>query len=90
VAAPAGAVVVGELGLGGELRPAPRLEERLRAAAQLGFTSAFVPAASVGGGGGAGAGPGAAPPQSVVHGVRVVAVRNVRDAVAAALPAALR
>ena len=75
VPAPAGAVFVGELGLGGEVRPAPRLEERLRAAAQLGFATAFVPAS------------GGAP---AVHGLRVVALRNVREAVAAALPSAAR
>ena len=57
------------------MRPAPRLEERLRAAAQLGFATAYVPAS------------GGAP---AVQGLRVVALRNVREAVAAALPSAAR
>ncbi len=37
-------VVVGEVGLAGELRPVPRLEQRLREAAHHGFCSALVPA----------------------------------------------
>jgi DNA repair protein RadA/Sms len=40
----AGAVAVGELGLGGEVRTVPQLERRLDEAARLGFTVALVPA----------------------------------------------
>jgi DNA repair protein RadA/Sms len=40
---PAGSLVVGELGLGGEVRMVPQLETRLREAARLGITHAIVP-----------------------------------------------
>lgn len=40
---PAGMVVIGEVGLGAELRPVFRLEQRLREAEKLGFKSAAVP-----------------------------------------------
>lgn len=40
-------VVFGEVGLTGEIRPAPRGQERLREAAKLGFTRALVPAANL-------------------------------------------
>src|SRR5207237_240420 len=36
-------VVFGEIGLAGEVRPAPRGQERLREAAKLGFEKAIVP-----------------------------------------------
>jgi DNA repair protein RadA/Sms len=39
-------VFLGEVGLGGEVRPTPRLGQRLTAAAKLGFTHAVVPAGS--------------------------------------------
>ena len=39
-------VVVGELGLGGELRSVPQLERRLAEAARLGFRRAVVPTSS--------------------------------------------
>ncbi len=42
--APADAVVVGEIGLAGEVRQVARLDARLREAAKLGFGRAFVPA----------------------------------------------
>ena len=38
-------VVIGELGLGGEVRSVPQLERRLAEAARLGFTRAIVPRA---------------------------------------------
>jgi DNA repair protein RadA/Sms len=41
---PAAAVLVGEIGLAGEIRSAPRLEARLKEAARCGFDSAVVPA----------------------------------------------
>jgi len=65
-------VVVGELGLLGELRPVSGLDRRLREAARLGFDRAIVP----GGRPGAGAN---------VPGIRVVPVANLRDALDAAL-----
>ena len=40
---PSGTVLVGELGLGGQLRPVGQLELRLQEAARLGFTRAVVP-----------------------------------------------
>ena len=40
---PAGTVLLGELGLGGQLRPVPQLELRLQEAARLGFQRAVVP-----------------------------------------------
>src|SRR5574343_604862 len=44
---PAKLVVFGEVGLAGEVRPAPRGQERLKEAAKLGFTVAVVPKANV-------------------------------------------
>ena len=41
---PADALFVGEVGLGGEVRPAPSLERRLSEAARLGFRRAYVSA----------------------------------------------
>ena len=43
---PAGTVLLGELGLGGQLRAVPQLELRLQEAARLGFRRAVVPQAS--------------------------------------------
>lgn len=42
VALPAGAVFIGEVGLGGEIRPVSQLERRLAEAAQLGMTVAHI------------------------------------------------
>jgi DNA repair protein RadA/Sms len=65
-------VVVGELGLLGELRPVGGLDRRLREAARLGFERAIVPASR---------------PASVpeVAGLRVVPVASLREALAATL-----
>lgn len=38
-----GTLALGEIGLGGEIRPVPQLEARLREASRLGASSAFVP-----------------------------------------------
>jgi DNA repair protein RadA/Sms len=65
-------VVVGEVGLLGELRPVSGLDRRLREAARLGFDRAIVP------GGRSGAG-------SSVPGISVVPVANLRDALDAAV-----
>ena len=43
---PRGLVCFGEVGLAGEIRPAPRGQERLREAAKLGFSTALVPRAN--------------------------------------------
>ncbi|CFN80863.1 DNA repair protein RadA [Bordetella pertussis] len=43
---PAGLVAFGEIGLAGEIRPAPRGQERLREAAKLGFSVALIPKAN--------------------------------------------
>ena len=44
---PAGLLAFGEIGLAGEIRPAPRGQERLREAAKLGFEQAVVPRANL-------------------------------------------
>jgi len=46
-ALPRGLVAFGEIGLAGEIRPAPRGQERLREAAKLGFSTALIPKANV-------------------------------------------
>lgn len=46
-ALPRGLVAFGEIGLAGEIRPAPRGQERLKEAAKLGFTHAIVPKANL-------------------------------------------
>ena len=43
---PKGLVTFGEVGLAGEIRPAPRGQERLREAAKLGFSLALIPKAN--------------------------------------------
>jgi len=43
---PRGLVTFGEIGLAGEIRPAPRGQERLREAAKLGFSIALIPKAN--------------------------------------------
>ncbi len=45
-ALPRGLLAFGEVGLAGEIRPAPRGQERLREAAKLGFSIAIIPAAN--------------------------------------------
>jgi DNA repair protein RadA/Sms len=45
-ALPRGFIAFGEVGLAGEVRPAPRGQERLKEAAKLGFSVAVVPAAN--------------------------------------------
>ncbi|HTX86921.1 MAG TPA: DNA repair protein RadA [Candidatus Nanoarchaeia archaeon] len=43
-------IVLGEVGLGGEVRSVPKLAERLKEAEKLGFTRAIIPDAKVSGG----------------------------------------
>ncbi|MBA4253509.1 MAG: DNA repair protein RadA, partial [Comamonadaceae bacterium] len=44
---PQGFLAFGEVGLAGEVRPAPRGQERLREAAKLGFSVAVLPKANM-------------------------------------------
>ncbi|GAB1367997.1 DNA repair protein RadA [Azonexus hydrophilus] len=60
-------IVFGEVGLAGEIRPAPRGQERLREAAKLGFTRALIPEANK--------------PRQPIPGLEVIAVRRVEEAV---------
>ena len=62
------AVVFGEIGLTGEVRPVQRGQERLKEAAKLGFTQAIIPKANK--------------PKQVVPGIEVILVQRVEDAVA--------
>ena len=66
-ALPSKLVVFGEIGLAGEIRPAPRGQERLREAAKLGFTRALIPEANR--------------PKQPIPGMEVIAVRRVEEAV---------
>ena len=65
---PSKLVVFGEVGLAGEIRPAPRGQERLKEAAKLGFTRALIPEANR--------------PRQSIAGMEVISVRRVEDAVA--------
>ena len=46
-ALPKGLIVFGEVGLAGEIRPAPRGQDRLKEASKLGFTTAIIPKSNV-------------------------------------------
>jgi DNA repair protein RadA/Sms len=70
-ALPLGTVVVGELGLAGEVRRVGRLERRLQEAARRGLRRAIVPAGAV----------------SRPAGMELVEVREVSEAIEAAFPA---
>ncbi|NMF87592.1 DNA repair protein RadA [Aromatoleum petrolei] len=60
-------VVFGEVGLAGEIRPAPRGQERLKEAAKLGFTVAIIPKANA--------------PKQAIPGMRVIAVDRIEEAI---------
>ncbi len=60
-------VAFGEVGLAGEIRPAPRGQERLKEAAKLGFTHALVPKANA--------------PKQAIKGMEVIALERVEQAV---------
>jgi DNA repair protein RadA/Sms len=66
---PAKLVAFGEVGLAGEIRPAPRGQERLKEAAKLGFTHAMVPKANA--------------PKQAIKGIEVIAVERVEQAISA-------
>jgi DNA repair protein RadA/Sms len=63
---PRGLVVFGEVGLAGEIRPAPRGQERLREAAKLGFSVALIPKSNV--------------PKQPIEGMTIVAVERIDEA----------
>ena len=67
-ALPKGFLAFGEVGLAGEVRPAPRGQERLKEAAKLGFTVAVVPKANA--------------PKKPIEGVTIHAVERVEEAMA--------
>ena len=65
-ALPSKLIVFGEVGLAGEIRPAPRGQERLKEAAKLGFTRAIIPEANK--------------PRQAIAGMEIIAVRRVEEA----------
>ncbi|MFN3565241.1 MAG: DNA repair protein RadA [Burkholderiaceae bacterium] len=67
-ALPRGLVAFGEVGLAGEIRPAPRGQERLREAAKLGFSTALIPKANA--------------PKQPIEGLEIVAVDRLEHALA--------
>jgi DNA repair protein RadA/Sms len=60
-------IVFGEVGLTGEIRPAPRGQERLREAAKLGFTHAIIPKGNA--------------PRQPIPGIEVTAIDRVEQAI---------
>ena len=63
---PRGFVVFGEVGLAGEIRPAPRGQERLREAAKLGFSMAMIPTSNA--------------PKQPIEGMTIISVDRIDDA----------
>jgi len=63
-----GFLAFGEIGLAGEVRPAPRGQERLKEAAKLGFSVALIPKANA--------------PKKPIEGMTVHAVERVDEAIA--------
>ena len=64
---PRGFVAFGEVGLAGEVRPAPRGQERLKEAAKLGFSVAVVPKANA--------------PKKPIEGLTIHAVERIEEAI---------
>ncbi len=64
---PRGFIAFGEVGLAGEVRPAPRGQERLKEAAKLGFSVAIVPKANA--------------PKKPIEGLTIHAVERVEQAI---------
>jgi DNA repair protein RadA/Sms len=62
-------IVFGEVGLAGEIRPAPRGQERLKEAAKLGFDTALIPASNA--------------PRVPIEGIRVIPVERIEEALTA-------
>ena len=67
---PSGLAVFGEVGLAGEIRPAPRGQERLREAAKLGFSKLLIPRANA--------------PKRALEGVETVGLDRIDQALQAA------
>ena len=67
-ALPKGFIAFGEVGLAGEVRPAPKGQERLKEAAKLGFTHAVIPKANA--------------PKAPIEGLKVKAIERIEDAFA--------
>ncbi len=65
---PKGFIAFGEVGLAGEVRPAPRGQERLKEAAKLGFSVAVIPKANA--------------PKKPIEGMTVHVVERVEEAMA--------
>ena len=65
---PRGFIAFGEVGLAGEVRPAPRGQERLKEAAKLGFSVAVVPKANA--------------PKRPIEGLTIHAVERIEEAIA--------
>lgn len=63
---PRGLVVFGEVGLAGEIRPAPRGQERLREAAKLGFSVAMIPKSNA--------------PKQKIEGLQIIPVDRIDEA----------
>lgn len=63
---PRGLVVFGEVGLAGEIRPAPRGQERLREAAKLGFSIAMIPKSNA--------------PKQKIEGLQIIPVDRIDEA----------
>jgi len=63
---PKGFIAFGEVGLAGEVRPAPRGQERLKEATKLGFSVAVVPKANA--------------PKKAIEGLTVHAVERIEEA----------
>ena len=66
-ALPTAFVAFGEVGLAGEVRPAPRGQERLKEAAKLGFRIALIPRANA--------------PKKPIEGLTVHLVDRIEDAI---------
>mgnify|MGYP006280979681 FL=1 len=64
---PRGFIAFGEVGLAGEVRPAPRGQDRLREAAKLGFSVAVVPKANA--------------PKKPIEGLTLHAVERIEEAI---------
>ena len=64
---PKGFIAFGEVGLAGEVRPAPRGQERLKEAAKLGFSIAVVPKANA--------------PKKPIEGLTIQPVERVEEAI---------
>jgi len=60
-------IVIGEIGLAGEIRPVQRGQERLKEAAKLGFKQAIIPLANK--------------PKQTIAGIKIIAVGRIGEAV---------